>query len=261
MKHILFLLLFFKTFFTFSNDTLELKKSIPIQAYNFTTDPLGNIYIVKSNNAVLKFSNTGDSLTQFNEIKKGKITQIDATNPLRILVYYGDYSQIILLDNLMSLKSQIRLNTPSLINAPCVSNSADGGIWIYDQAATIQKINEQLEAKFSLSLINVFDKILSPNSITEQDRNLFIVDSLNGIYRFDQLGLFKLNYPFQTKEIQYFSPYLVYYQKPYLISYNTESFIEKKIILPHPEDIFKVRMEKNSIYILRSDRLDIYNLD
>ncbi len=107
-------------------------------------------------------------------------------------------------------------------------------------------------------MMNMLDPIPSPNSITEQDRNLFVVDSIHGIYRFDQLGLLKNSYPFQTKEIQFFSPYLVYYKKPYLISYNTESFIEKKILLPQPEDIIKVRMEKNYIYILRSQQLDIY---
>ncbi len=258
MKNIFFLFIFFNATIAYSGDSLELKKSIPIRSNYFTTDPIGNIYVVKLNNTLIKYNYSGDSLNQFNERRNGKMTQIDATNPLRILVYYSDYSQLILLDNMLSLKTAIKLNLPNLLNALCVSNSSDGGIWVYGQNANLEKINEKMEPQFSLSMMNVLDPIPSPSSITEQDRNLFVVDSTHGVYRFDQLGLLKNSYPFQTKEIQFFSPYLVYDKNPYLISYNIEKFIEKKIELPQPEDIIKVRMEKNYIYILRSQRLDIY---
>ncbi len=241
-------------------DSLILIKSVPLSARLFSTDPIGNIYIIKGNNSLVKYNSKGDSIGFFNEIKKGKIVQIDASNPLRILLFYADYGNILVLDNVLSLKSTIKLNSLGVVNVPCISNSADGSIWAYDPSGMLLKVNNKPEISFTTSLRNVLEKAIDPVYMMEQDRSLFLVDSTEGVFKFDQFGLFKTSYPFYTKEIQLFNSYLVYYSAPYLISYNTQSMQDNKIALPDANTIRQVRVERNLLYVLRKESLDIYSL-
>jgi len=126
-------------------DSLIFVKQIHIQSTQFTTDPVGNVYIVKGNNTLLKYNAKGDSIGFFNEIKKGKITQVDASNPLRILIFLADYGNVLMLDNLLTLKNTLKLNSLGIINATCIANSADGSIWAYDPSGMLMKINNKPE--------------------------------------------------------------------------------------------------------------------
>lgn len=242
----------------FAEDSIFLIKKIPVKSTLFTTDPVGNIYLVKGNNSVIKYNSNGDSIGFFNEIKKGRLTQIDASNPLRVLLFFADYGNILILDNVLSLKSTLKLSTLGIVNAPCIANSADGNIWVYDPAGTLVKINSKPEISFTTSLRNVLEKTIDPVYMTEQDRSLFIVDTLEGIKKFDQFGLFKTSYPFTTQEVQYFNSYLVYFTAPFLISYNTNSMHENKIRIPDASDVLKIRVERDHIFVLRSQSFDIY---
>ena len=254
-----FFLLF--SLFSRANDSLVLVKSIPIEARLFTTDLLGNCYVVKENNFLIKYNSLGDSVAQFNEVKKGKVTQIDATNPLRVLLYYADFNQIIILDNMLSKKNVLKLNTIGIFNAPCIANSIDGNIWVYDQSSNnLLKLDNQLALLSTSNLRNFFSESIDPIYMVEQERNLFIVDSVQGIFRFDLYGFYNTTYHFKTKEVQYFNGYLVYPQIPSLFSYQTQTISEKKILLPNPASIVQVRIERNKLFILRKKTLEIYDL-
>ena len=62
-------------------------------AADFTVDNLGNIYILGKDNQLRKLSPQGDSLAVFNDVRRfGRIASIDVTNPLKILVYYREFS-------------------------------------------------------------------------------------------------------------------------------------------------------------------------
>lgn len=257
---ILFISIFLLAEISSASDSLIFVKSISVSSRLFTTDPVGNIYLVKGSNALIKYNSNGDSTGFFNEIQKGKITQIDATNPLRVLLYFADYGNILMLDNVLSLKSTLKLSALGMVNVPCIANSADGNIWLYDPSGNLIKVNNKPEISFTISLRNVLDHAIDPVYMIEQDRALYIVDSTEGVKKFDQFGLYKTSFPFLTKEIQYFNSYLVYYNPPYLVSYNTLSMQENKILLPDPDNIIKVRVERNNVFILRNESLDIYSL-
>ena len=253
MKVVITGLFFLITLFARANDSLVLVKSIPIEARLFTTDLIGNCYVVKENNFLIKYNASGDSIAQFNEVKKGKVTQIDATNPLRILLYYADFNQVIILDNMLSKKNVLKLNTIGIFNAPCIANSMDGNIWVYDQATNnLFKLDNQLALLSTINLRNFLTESIDPIYMVEQERNLFMVDSLQGIYKFDLYGFYNTTYHFKTKMVQYFNGYLVYQQ--------TQTILEKKVLLPNPASILQVRIERNKIFILRKNTLDIYDL-
>jgi hypothetical protein len=241
------------------SDSLQLLRHIPITARLFTTDPLGNAYLVMNNQSVLRLNARGDSIGFYNQVQKGVLTHIDATNPLRVILYYAQFGQVVILDNQTSVKSAFNLNRLGIFNAPIIANSADAQCWTYDPGTgELLKVDDQPQVRFKTGLRNVFDETLNPCFLVEQDRRLFLVDSIQGVFVFDQYGLYKLRYPIQTKAVQFFNDYLVYYQAPYLVSYHTRSLHEERRLLPNPEAILQVRLERNRIYVLYRDGLSIY---
>ena len=244
-----------------SADSLVFIKSIPIEARLLSTDPLGNIYLVKENNTLLRLNEKGDSIGVFNEIKKGKISLIDASYPLRILLFFSDYNQIIVLDNMLTRKNVYQLNSIGLNNVSCIANSADGNIWLYDQSSgSLLKVNEQLAILQNTNLRTLSENPSSPSDMTEYDSALYIADTLDGIRKFDQFGFYNTTYHIKANNLQFFNSYLVYFSTPYLISYNIKSFTERKLALSEPENIEQLRVERNRLFILRKDRLDIFEL-
>lgn len=240
-------------------DSLTLIKHIALKSKLFTTDPLGNVYLIKDNNALIRYNANGDSTGFFNLVKKGKVTHIDATNPLRVLLYFAEYGQIVILDNILSQKSSLRLPSLGLFNVPCIANSADGNIWVYDPGTgELIKIDEKPSVKFRTPLRNMLDTPLEPIYMVEQDRQFFMIDTLQGIKKFDQFGFYNTGYPFITRELQYINQYLIYYQTPYLHSYHIASMREELIPIPEPDKVLQVRIERHHLYILRDEGLYIY---
>lgn len=255
------LLLFASASSLHATDSLVLIRSIPVKARIFSTDPVGNVFIVKEDNSLLRLNNRGDSTGFFNEVRRGQITHIDATNPLRILLFFGDYGEIVILDNILSKKSTLRLPSIGIFNVRCIANSADGNIWVYEPASgTLLKIDEQPSVVFSTPLRNFFNENPDPEFMAEQDRNLFMTDTIDGIRRFDQYAFYRNSYNFQPRETQYVNSYLIYFASPYLISYHTGTLQEQRILLPQTKTIKQVRVERDRIYVLRETSLDLYAL-
>src|ERR1044072_6465154 len=60
---------------------------------DFYTDNLNNSYLLNKNNQLKKLNDKGDSASVSNALKKfGDIYSVDISNPLKILVYYKDFS-------------------------------------------------------------------------------------------------------------------------------------------------------------------------
>src|SRR5215212_6022306 len=56
---------------------------------DFAVDNLDNIYVLNSTDQLKKYNARGDSIAVFNNVKKfGRISTIDASNPLKVLLYY-----------------------------------------------------------------------------------------------------------------------------------------------------------------------------
>src|SRR5690606_24336325 len=95
---------------TTSHSQDSLIKAIPISGVSLMTiDPNGNIYAVNSNNTLLRFDRNGKPTGQYNNLQYGNLQSIDASNPLKILLFYPQFSRIILLDNMLSPKTNINL--------------------------------------------------------------------------------------------------------------------------------------------------------
>jgi hypothetical protein len=242
-------------------DSLVLIKSIPIQATTFTTDKTGNCYAASSN-TIMRYNSNGDSTGYFNTIRNGEPTYIDASNPLRVLLLYADYPKLIVLDRVLNEKNSLNLKQLQLYNVPAAAYSADGLIWIYNGVSMeLSKLDEDnVKLQVSQQFMQLFQENILPTFMVEQDRNLFVIDSTKGIYRFDQFGTYLMHYPFLINKLQYFNKQLVYYKNGALINYDTQKLTEQIINIPEPLTVQDARVERNRIYVLRKNSVDIYVL-
>lgn len=164
---------------------------------DFTTDNLGNIYLITETNQIKKINENGDSVAVYNDVKKyGKIYSIDATNPLKILLYYRDFSTIIILDRLLSVRATVDLRKQNILQARSITTSYDNNIWVFDEMESkLKKIDETGKVLFeSIDFRQAFDAVPVPQSLQDRDGQLYLYDSSKGVLVFDYYGARKNNF-------------------------------------------------------------------
>ncbi|MEO7768060.1 MAG: hypothetical protein ABIS01_11565, partial [Ferruginibacter sp.] len=135
--------IFFIVFFLFAatdgnaqkDTTFVLNKTIPGDFSYFNVDNLDNIYLVNnSSNQLKKLDANGDSVGVFNNVRKyGKLFSIDATNPLKLLLYYKNFATIVVLDRFLNVRNTINLGKKNIFKVKTIATSYDNNIWLFDE--------------------------------------------------------------------------------------------------------------------------------
>lgn len=172
-------------------------QSFDAKAVDFTTDNLGNIYILNSTNQIKKINNNGDSVAVYNDVRRyGNIFSIDATNPLKVLVYYKDFATILVLDRLLNVRNTIDLRQQNIFQAKAITTSYDNNIWIFDELENkLKKIGD--DGKVLLETADfrqVFDESISPVVLYDRDGLVYLYDSTKALITFDYYGARKNNF-------------------------------------------------------------------
>ncbi len=245
----IFLLLFIITFFSF---TQTKPISIKTKLDYFTTDNIGNIYTINGEE-IIKFLPTGKFLGRYSNLKLGTITSVDATNPLKILVYYRDFQQILFLDNQLSLNSDVvSLETLGYEQTDLVCASTNNSFWIYDkQNNELIRFNENSKKVAATgNLKQVLQSDLNPNYLTEHNGYLFLNCPETGIYVFDIFGTFNKIIALKNLKKFQINETIVYYRKDSsLCSYNFKTFEDAcKPILNKPLQVIYNKQKTYSGY-------------
>lgn len=242
----------------------ELIRSIPLSAPRLmTSDNGGNIYIVLADNSLVRYTSEGDSTAFYRSISNGDIGWIDASNPLKILLYFPSFSKVVILDKMLSPKLELDLTKLNLMRPQAIGVSSDGMIWVYDIfQARLKKIDEQLTEVISSNDLRMETGALpNPSSLLEQDYKVYMTDSVKGIYIFDRYGSYLNTLPFYTKAaIQIIGDQLVYRTQDSLFAYHLKSGKETIIKLPQASEIISARIERGRLFLLYNNHLDIFRM-
>ena len=109
----------------------------------FTTDNLNNSYLVNGEE-LIKYNQVGKQLLKYSNKRYGNITTIDATNALKVLLYYKDFQQLVFLDNQLSQNGDmISLENLGYEQTDLVCSSFNNSFWIYNkQTVELVRFNE-----------------------------------------------------------------------------------------------------------------------
>ncbi len=171
---------------------------MPLKADFISIDKIGELFFVDRQNQLKKFDINGDSVGVFNEVTKyGKLTYLDAQNPWKTLLFYKNYSTIVLLDKYLNAFASLNLRKLNLFPS-AVSLAYDNGIWIFDQQDyRLKKIDESGEILSQTSDMRVVlgDK-LSIQNIIDRSNFIFLYDPGIGLFQFDHYGSLKNKFTF-----------------------------------------------------------------
>ena len=170
--------------------TLTLSQDIA----DFTVDALGNIYILNSANQLKKIGPDGDSMAVFNDVRRfGKITSVDATNPLKILVYYREFTTVIELDRFLNIVNTIDLRKQNILQAKAVGLAYDNNVWVFDELdAVLKRIGDDGSlVSQTTDFRQLFDSVPDPTVIRDQEGYVYLYDPAKGVYIFDHYGALK----------------------------------------------------------------------
>jgi hypothetical protein len=229
---------------------------------DFSVDNVGNIYVV-NNNTLQKMTSNGDSAAVYNDVKRyGKISGVDAGNPLRILVHYAETSTIVVLDRFLSVRNVIDLRKNNIHQVKAVCLSYDNNIWLYDELnGKIRKIDDNGKVVLeSVDLRNVFGTAPSFQKIFDESRSLYLYDPLLGWYVFDYYGAFSKKYPFTTwKDVQVFNGQMTGRSDSFFVVAKQGAIDFKKANLPvNASGAIKVQFANKHWYIQYPDKLEIF---
>jgi len=248
-----------------TDTTFRLIKVIKGDIVDFTVDNLDNVYILNSRNRVYKYDANGDSVAVYNDVKKfGRATLIDVSNPLKILLYYKDYSTVVMLDRFLNIRNTIDLRKQNIFQAKAIGQSYDNKIWVYDELENkLKKIDEdgrllQETSDFRLLL----GQAPTPLKIFDENRNVYLYDSLQGVYVFDYYGALKNNIMISRWDnLKVSGKYIFGSRADTLYRYEISTFQYDDWKMP--EQIFHSKafnFSSSRLYALKNDGIEIYNL-
>mgnify|MGYP003575501017 CR=1 FL=1 len=240
-------------------------RNVPGNYISFSVDNLDNIYLLSASNQLKKLNPNGDSISVFNNIKKfGEASLVDVSNPVKILLYYKGFSTIAILDGMLNLKNTIDLRRQNIFNATAVGLSYDGKIWMYDDMDNVlKKLDDEGKVIFKTAdFRQLFDKALAPTKIFDQNRYVYLYDSLQGIFVFDYYGAYKNKIDItHWQHLRIADQWITGMANGKLYRYNITSL--KYDEWPLPEGLANFRqllLKKNRLYALGKEGMEIYAL-
>ena len=160
-------------------------------------DDFGNTYVI-TKTEILKYTINGLFVKSFSAKRYGSIDFVDVTNPLKILVYYKDFQQILFLDNqLTAASNMISLENLGLEQTSLVCTSVNNSFWLFDkQNNSLLRFNEKSNQLVKIdNLKRVLDMDLKPNFLKEKNNYVYLNCPDEGILVFDMYGSFLKTLP------------------------------------------------------------------
>lgn len=249
--------LFITASFKSAEDNLKPLYTIKAKADFFTTDNLGNTYIIKGDE-IRKYGQTGELLKIFSNNTTGKIASVDASNPLRILVFYKDFATILILDDLLSQNGNpMNLLDYSLEQSDLICNSFNNGIWFFNrQNMELIRLDESFKPVVNTGNLNrLLRSDLKPNFMTENNGYIYLNNPAEGILIFDIYGTYFKTLPIQNiEDFQVKENRLLYFSQGVLKLYNLKELSRNE--LPF-KSVLDVRIEKENYYLLYPDSVAV----
>ena len=247
-------------------DTIfRFQRAINYPIVSFAVNNLGELYIINTNNQLKKLNEKGDSVGVFNQVTKyGKLTYVDAQNPWKTILFYENFSTIVLLDKYLNVVTNINLRKQNIFGVKTVASSYDNNIWLFDeQENKLKKIDDA--GKVLMETVDfrlLFDSVPSPVQIVDRDGFVYLYDPKKGVYVFDYYGSFKNKIPFLNwKNIAVIEKSLYGFDDTYLYSHSLGSLDLKRYPLPATfKNYTSLRVGTNKIYFLKDSNLQIYFL-
>ena len=236
------------------------KKNDALDCRFFISDNLHNVYIITSKSEILKYGEDGSFEARYANLKLGKLGQLDAMNPFKLLVYYPDFQTVQLLDRELNSLGSFNLLDLGIVRVGAVAMADDGKIWIYDTGTNkLMTLTGNTRAQQAQSSVVPFISS-NPTQMIFRNNALYVNIPDKGIYVFDRFG--KFTKTLNIKNISYFQVVdnqLLYNQGGKLFSFQLQTL--KTTLMKLPEGIKgsePMRLEKNWLFVQQGKTIFVH---
>jgi len=246
------------------NAGFTLSKRISAEIADFTVDNLGNIYLLSKENQLKKLNANGDSLGVFNDVRRyGKISFIDATNPLKLLIYYKEFTMILELDRFLNVINTIDLRKLNILQAKAVGLAYDNSVWVYDELeAKLKRVGDDGSlVDQTTDFRQLFDQAPDPLVIRDQGGLVYLYDSVKGVYAFDHYGALKTHVVLAGwQDFDVIDKSLLGRNAQKFFKYQLTSLnVQEETVPAAYLDALKIRITPTAVYVLKEKGLEIYS--
>jgi hypothetical protein len=191
----------------------------------------------------------------------GKISFVDVSNALKILLYYKEFQQIVFLDDQLSQNGDIiSLENLGFEQTDLVCSSFNNSFWIFNkQNNELIRFDENSQpiAKTG-NLSQVLKAGIKPNFMIEHNSFLYLNCPDIGIYIFDFYGtLSKMIGIKNVMELQVSNNRIFYFKNHKLCAFDTKLMDEE--CQPYQDSLIQtIRVGKERLYVAYDDSLKVF---
>ena len=243
----------------FSAD-FTLETTIDAQGMSFTIDRLGGIYLIEKD-GIKKYQSTGNLQFEYSLKTLGEISSVDASNALRILVFYRDLNQVVVLDNTLSIQGEaISLEEYNMDQVTLVASSNNNALWFYDRSNfQLVRTDKQLnELQNTGNLGQILGIELMPNYLVERNGQVYLNNPETGILVFDIYGTYYKTIPLLgLDKFQVTDEGILYADKAGLSYYHFKSLTSSPVELPRG-DYLDVQINDKQVFVQTKSAIEVY---
>ena len=179
-------------------------------------DELQNLYLIQGS-TLIKCDSSGKQLFSQSIKSIGNVAQIEPINALKIAVFSEEQQSICLFDNTLTLNGECNyLDKYGIRNAKLIARSNRPNLfWIYDQFNSTLLLIDIISNKTIQKVDNIKGLILKGEEenevekIQEFNNHLYLIDSKETIYEFDQLMTLSGEFKYHSKKIVFWENQLI----------------------------------------------------
>jgi hypothetical protein len=241
----------------------ELIKTINVPADEFSVDMMGHIYWAEGN-TLYRYNPQNNEKLEYTNTFLGDIHSWDASNPLKILVFYKEFNRLVFLDkNLTVAGSPIQLDNMGVMQAGAACHSHQGSFWLANLGENrLQLYDSNLSLVLeSASIASLGQGNKGKIKLREQNRNLYGLVPGCCLLQIDRYGNLARRYPLKNIDnIQILNQNIYYFYDGNLYRMSKDFQSKQQIPLPQPAQTWdQARMGmQNRLYLLKDQKLYIY---
>ncbi|MCZ4693475.1 hypothetical protein DWB61_01180 [Ancylomarina euxinus] len=225
-------------------------------------DHLGSIYTIDGNE-LKKFSSEKVLISNYSDALLGDITSIDVSNPLRLLLFYKEFNQLLYLDQTLTpISDPIDLYTYSDNETQLCCEASSGGFWIFNkddnQAFRISKQGEILNKS---SLLSPYIKDISPSKMSDFHDKLYFLIPSKGLLILNKFGQFFQQIPLiGISDFCFTNQDLLYLKNKTWFAYKPQAKTDSIVFEMQSPNSRQSKIQANRVYIFYGDQISIKKL-
>lgn len=227
-----------------------------------TSDPLGTLYLIRTDNSIEKYDAAGTLLKQVNHKVYGPLKSIDATNPFELYLYYSELGKVVITDNQLSIRGEIDFN-PHLVMPAAIARSFDNGIWIFDLSdMELKKFGKNmLMNHHSGNILQITGAgELDVRSVADMESRVYLHNKTTGIEVFDNFANYIKTLPFPEINSWQVAGDVLYYQSDSrLVAYDMKFLSTTSLDIPVSEGWTHFRILGEYLFLHYPDRVVLLN--